>query len=146
MERKQQEDDKEMDFTLKNCLRGQLEKNMTRMQFRKSKKELLKAISIEDDEQKLIIEAKPKKPNQSMSEDAFRGSRYRGVSKNKNKWQMMIMMNQKKVYMGTISNEIDAARYYDQIAIMCQGLSAKTNFEYTGKEIKMIIKDYDIEN
>lgn len=50
MERKQQEDDKEMDFTLKNCLRGQLEKNMTRMQFRKSKKELLKAISIEDDE------------------------------------------------------------------------------------------------
>jgi len=31
---------------------------------------------------------------------------------------MMIMINQKKVYIGAIQNEIDAAKYYDHIAII----------------------------
>ena len=58
---------------------------------------------------------------------------------------MMIMINQKKVYIGAIQNEDDAAKYYDHIAIISQGLSAKTNFKYSGLKIKQIIADYDIE-
>jgi hypothetical protein len=58
---------------------------------------------------------------------------------------MMIMINQKKVYIGAIQNEDDAAKYYDHIAIISQGLSAKTNFKYSGHKIKQIIADYDIE-
>lgn len=57
---------------------------------------------------------------------------------------MMIMINQKKVYIGAIQNENDAAKYYDSIAIICQGLSAKTNFEYNGKKIRQILAEYDI--
>ena len=30
----------------------------------------------------------------------------------------MIMINQKKVYIGAIQNELDAAKYYDHIAII----------------------------
>jgi hypothetical protein len=37
--------------------------------------------------------------------DKFRGSKFRGVSKNKNKWQMMIMISHKKVYIGAIKGE-----------------------------------------
>lgn len=37
---------------------------------------------------KTIIDAKPKRPHHNMGADMFRGSRYRGVSKNKNKWQV----------------------------------------------------------
>lgn len=109
-------------------LRNQVRKNHSRMQFRQIKNELLKACKSENDGEKIIIEAKPKRPHQNMGEDMFRGSKFRGVSRNKNKWQMMIMINQKKVYIGAIQNENDAAKYYDSIAIICQGMSAKTNF------------------
>ena len=112
---------------------------------------------------KTIIDAKPKRPHHNMGADMFRGSRYRGVSKNKNKWQvssnfqysiltrfyikqMMIMINQKKVYIGAIQNEFDAARFYDHIAIISQGLSAKTNFKYSASKIQQIVQDYDIES
>lgn len=56
----------------------------------------------------------------------------------------MIMINQKKVYVGAISTENDAARYYDSIAIVCQGLSAKTNFNYNSKKIKHILTEFDV--
>ena len=57
---------------------------------------------------------------------------------------MMIMINQKKVYVGAIGSEQDAAKYYDSIAIICQGLSAKTNFSYDSKKIKQILNEYDV--
>lgn len=44
---------------------------------------------------------------------------------------MMIMINQKKVYIGAIHTEMEAAKYYDHIAILTQGLHSKTNFAYT---------------
>ena len=56
------------------------------------------------------------------------------------------MINQKKVYIGAITNEIDAAKYYDHIAIISQGLSAKTNFRYTVGDIAQIMRDYDVDN
>ena len=57
----------------------------------------------------------------------------------------MIMINQKKVYIGAIQDEIDAAKYYDHIAIISQGLNAKTNFKYNVGQISQIVKDYDID-
>lgn len=114
------------------------------MQFRQIKNELLKAIQYEKNELKYIIDAKPKRPHHNMGTDLFRGSKFRGVSRNKNKWQMMIMINQKKVYVGAIASENDAAKYYDSIAIICQGLSAKTNFNYDSKKIKQILSEYDV--
>ena len=104
----------------------------------------MKAIQYEKNELKYIIDAKPKRPHHNMGTDMFRGSKFRGVSRNKNKWQMMIMINQKKVYVGAIASENDAAKYYDSIAIICQGLSAKTNFNYDSKKIKQILSEYDV--
>lgn len=68
------------------------------------------------------------------------------MSKNKCKWQMMIMINQKKVYIGAIQSETEAAKYYDHIAILTQGLNSKTNFAYTGAQLARIVKDYDFTN
>ena len=53
------------------------------------------------------------------------------------------MINQKKVYIGAIDSENEAAKYYDMIAIVCQGLSAKTNFSYSAKKVKQILQDFD---
>ena len=59
-----------------------------------------------------------------------RGSIYRGVSRNGKKWQVQLLGNLKKHYIGSISSETKAARIYDAHAILAHGLKAKTNFSY----------------
>lgn len=59
---------------------------------------------------------------------------------------MMIMINQKKVYIGAIHSEMEAAKYYDHIAILTQGLNSKTNFAYTAAQLQQIVNDYDFSN
>lgn len=90
-----------------------------------------------------ILEEKPKRLHAKVGGSNFRGSQYRGVSKNKFKWQMMIMINQKKVYLGAIKTETIAARFYDYIAIISQGLNAKTNFSYSANDLMRIVRLFD---
>ena len=59
---------------------------------------------------------------------------------------MMIMINQKKVYIGAIHSEMEAAKFYDHIAILTQGLNSKTNFAYTAAQLEQIVRDYDFSN
>lgn len=68
-----------------------------------------------------------------------RGSRYRGVSRNGNQWQVLIMVNKKKRYVGSYSNEEEAARAYDKVALQNHGTKAKTNFDYLDEEVKRIL-------
>ena len=70
-----------------------------------------------------------------------RGSRYRGVSKNGTQWQVLIMVNKKKRYLGSFSSEEEAARAYDKVALQHHGIKAKTNYEYTKEEIKKIMNE-----
>lgn len=71
----------------------------------------------------------------------LRGSKYRGVSRNGNQWQVLIMINKKKKYMGNYSSEVIAAKVYDQIAIKHHGSKAKTNFLYTNDEISNFLSN-----
>lgn len=72
----------------------------------------------------------------------YRGSRYRGVSKNGKQWQVLIMIKKKKKYLGSFSSEEDAARVYDTFALLYQGNKAKTNYNYTKEEIEKIKAEY----
>ena len=67
-----------------------------------------------------------------------RWSKYRGVSKNGNQWQVLIMLHKRKSYIGTYSTEEMAARIYDILSIRNRGVKAKTNFLYNEKQIKKI--------
>lgn len=67
-----------------------------------------------------------------------RSSKYRGVSKNGNKWQVLIMINKKKYYVGNFSSEDLAARIYDIQAIKSWGIKARTNFVYDNKQLNKI--------
>ena len=69
------------------------------------------------------------------------GSQFRGVSKNKQKWQVMIMGNFKKFYIGGIKTELEAAKLYDKLAIFYHGMEAKTNFKYTKADIEVLISE-----
>ena len=55
---------------------------------------------------------------------------------------MMIMGNQRKIYIGAIEDEKEAAIMYDKVAILVQGLKAKTNFSYTKREVTNIIYEF----
>ena len=67
-------------------------------------------------------------------------SRYKGVSKNKKKWQSYIWFNGKNNYLGTYNSEKIAAKIYDIMAIKKKGNKAKTNFQYNMKQINEISK------
>ena len=67
-----------------------------------------------------------------------RSSKYRGVSKNGNNWQVLMMINYKKYYYGSYPSEELAARVYDIQAIKNWGIKARTNFIYDKNQIQKI--------
>ena len=74
-------------------------------------------------------------------------SKYRGVSRNGNKWQVLIMGNNQKFYLGSYTSEEFAARVYDIFAIKMKGIKARTNFSYNTIQIKNIFeKNIKIKN
>ena len=76
-----------------------------------------------------------------------RSSKFRGVSKNGNQWQVLLMHKKGKSYVGSYSSEEFAARIYDILAIKLRGLKARTNFKYTYQQIKKIGDiDFDIKS
>lgn len=58
----------------------------------------------------------------------------------------MIMVNQKNIYAGGILKDRDAAIFYDHMAIISQGMGAKTNFDYNGHQVKKILEIYELQN
>lgn len=56
-----------------------------------------------------------------------RGSRFRGVSKNGSKFQVIIMINKNKRFVGVLEDEENAARLYDKLAIIFHGNKVDLN-------------------
>lgn len=56
-------------------------------------------------------------------------SKYKGVSKKRNKWQAQIMINGKPKNLGTFLTEEDAAKAYDQAALELHGDYSNLNFK-----------------
>ena len=78
---------------------------------------------------------KPKKNGNNK-----RSSKYRGVSKNGIGWQVIMMFNNNKPYIGTYKSEELAARIYDIASIKKNGIKSKTNFVYNNEQIEKILK------
>ena len=70
-----------------------------------------------------------------------RCSKYRGVSKNGYQWQVLMMFNKNKYYLGSYPSEELAARIYDVLAIKNRGTKARTNFAYNKNQIKKIYEN-----
>ena len=100
-----------------------------------SKNRIEKKIKNENNEKNINLEESEILNNKTRGQ---RGSKYRGVSKNGNQWQVLIMINKKKRYIGNYRNEEEAASSYDIVAIQNHGNKAKTNFYYTPEEIERI--------
>ena len=75
----------------------------------------------------------------------YRSSIYRGVSKNGDNWQVLLMNNKRTYYLGNFQSEKIAARIYDIFSLKLRGNKAITNFSY-GNEIKNKIKKIKFDN
>ena len=76
-----------------------------------------------------------------------RGSKYRGVSRNGNQWQVLIMFKNSKSYVGLFPSEELAARIYDILAIKKRGIKARTNFKYNSRQVfKIFSSNIDIKD
>ena len=79
------------------------------------------------------------KKNVKKNVEKKRSSRYRGVSKNGNGWQVIMKFKEEKSYIGTFYSEELAARIYDIISIKRMGINTKTNFFYNNEQILRIV-------
>lgn len=95
------------------------------------------------DESQILITSKPKNKSQKIRK-SNRHSKYRGVSLNGKKWQVMIMGSIKKKYFGGITTEREAAIFYDKLSILTNGLAAKTNFNYRKSDLMKIMAELEI--
>lgn len=95
----------------------------------KIKTQILEDIKKYEQSPKLVIveENLPRK-NHDYTKNNFRGSKYRGPSKNRKKWQVMKMINKETVRIGAIKTELEAARIYDFLAILTEGLNVSNTF------------------
>jgi len=119
-------------------------RNLSNTYFWERRNILLQMLESYTDDQTVLIISTPKSWKKAGTKGFVkrpRGSQYRGVSKNKSKWQVMIMGNFKKMYFGAIENEADAALFYDKLAIISHGIKARTNFNYTREDIIEILND-----
>ena len=82
--------------------------------------------------------------NIAFIRETKRNSKYRGVSKNGNQWQVLFMNHNKKSYVSNYSSEEVAARIHDILEIKKRGIKARTNFKYNDFQMKKI-KDMDID-
>lgn len=77
-------------------IRQQLHANLDEESYRSCRGEILDLVRKHQHAHAMgaiVIDAKPKRAHDRVGGNGFRGSQYRGVSKNKFKWQMMIMIN-----------------------------------------------------
>jgi hypothetical protein len=72
------------------------------------------------DDEVAVLKCSPKPYSKNT-----RLSKYRGVSHNGKKWQVMIMGFAKKIYFGGISTEDEASHKYDKYAILMHGLEVR---------------------
>ena len=54
----------------------------------------------------------------------------------------MKMINKETIRIGAVRTELEAARIYDFLAILTEGLNAKTNFNYNVEQLQIVIKEF----
>ena len=91
----------------------------------KNKKKIFFIKKVSDREKEAEVEKKMKKY-------IYRGSKYRGVSRNGKTWQVLIMINRNKNYIGNFKSEEEAAKAYDEYAMKFHKNKARLNFSHRG--------------
>ena len=88
----------------------------------------------------------PNNMNKKSGAKNSRRSEYIGVSKNGKNWQVLINCGKDKKYIGTYTDEKEAAVAYDFDSICLHACKAKTNFTYDAAMILKMVDNYNSES
>ena len=72
-----------------------------------------------------------------------RRSGYRGVSRNGASWQVLMMINKVKTYIGWYDTEEEGALVYDIVSILFKQRKARTNLSYSKAKLLELLSYYD---
>mmetsp|Transcript_33484 Transcript_33484/g.38446 ORF Transcript_33484/g.38446 Transcript_33484/m.38446 type:complete len:156 (+) Transcript_33484:318-785(+) len=72
-----------------------------------------------------------------------RRSGYRGVSRNGASWQVLMMINNVKTYIGCYDTEEEGALVYDIVSILFKQRKARTNLSYSKAKLLKLMQHYD---
>ncbi|CAI2373568.1 unnamed protein product [Moneuplotes crassus] len=86
--------------------------------------------------------ASSKKARSVTKKNLRRRSKYIGVSKNNSNWQALVNVDQVKRYIGTFTNELEAARTYDLYSVAIREEEASLNFSYTSQQMLEQVDHY----
>jgi hypothetical protein len=117
---------KQQNPTLLNKKTNREEENKSKESLNHHHKNQIFAIKKIEDREKEAEEEKKLKKN------IYRGSKYRGVSRNGKTWQVLIMINRNKNYIGNFKSEEEAAKVYDEYAMKFHKNKARLNFPHKG--------------
>lgn len=88
------------------------------------------------------FKCRPKNIKGCFKNNSNRRSKYIGVSRNGNSWQVLINVKNQKKYIGGFTNEIRAAMAYDFYTMALRGADAKTNFDYDNELVLEMVNNY----
>ena len=108
--------------------------------FQQNIEALLSTIKRVTNEGKVVVHGKRKSTARLLLSN--RRSHYTGVFKNGDNWQALISIQKRKTYIGTYTNELEAAKVFDFYSILLNGITATTNFDYTKMDIVEMIENY----
>ena len=78
--------------------------------------------------------------NENVNNQKITAPPIRGVSQNSDtKWQIQFWKDNKKPYFASVDNIYKASVIYDILSIQSNGIAAKTNLNYSRKELYAIL-------
>ena len=98
--------------------------------------------SVEDDDA-VLISGKKKAQYYKHDRKTKRRSGYRGVSRNGASWQVLMMINNVKTYVGCYDSEEEGALVYDIVSILFKQRKARTNLSYSKSKLLELLSIYD---
>lgn len=89
-----------------------------------------------------FIEGKKKSQACKTKGISKRRTRFTGVTRNSVNYQTLIVVNGKKVYVDSFSDELLAAITFDFYSILLRGEKATTNFTYSAEKVKEMLDHF----
>ena len=91
----------------------------------------------------MIRQRKNPPPRYRKGEPTEQGSRFIGVSRNGKKWQALLLVNERKRYLGTLDDELETALLHDRGAILHHGLKRVRGkkWEHVGPDELFVLEE-----
>lgn len=133
-------DDEEQVYLLKD---KKLVKGVEEQIFAEKFKELYNFLDSIHNDDWTFVSGKKKANYYKHDRKTKRRSGYRGVSRNGASWQVLMMINNVKTYIGWYKTEEEGALVYDIVSILFKQQKARTNLSYSKAKFLDLLEIYD---